>query len=113
MSADWKPVQRVATTPKVITGDTPKTAPVTWSVYMLECAEGQIYTGITTDVATRFVKHCAGRGAAFTRINKPLRIMAAMPCGNRSAATKTEISLKKLRRPDKLLWAAQWSWTQA
>ena len=81
-----------------------------WFVYMLECAGGRIYTGIATDVPARFEKHCCGRGAAFTRINPPLRVMAAMPCGNRSAATKTESSLKKLRRPDKLLWAEQWAW---
>ena len=82
----------------------------TWFVYMLECAEGRIYTGIAVDVAARFEKHCSGRGAAFTRINKPLRVMAAMPCGNRGAATQKEIYLKKLRRPSKLLWAAQWQW---
>lgn len=82
----------------------------TWFVYMLECAGERIYTGIATDVSVRFEKHCGGRGAAFTRINKPLRIMAAMPCGDRSTATKTESNLKKLRRPDKLLWAAQWPW---
>lgn len=81
-----------------------------WYVYMLECAEDRIYTGIATDVAARFEKHCNGTGAAFTRINKPVRVMAAMPCGNRSAATKTENRLKLLRRPAKLLWVAQWPW---
>ncbi|HWU68867.1 MAG TPA: GIY-YIG nuclease family protein [Stenotrophobium sp.] len=86
-------------------------APVTWSVYMLECARGRLYTGIAIDVAARFAKHCRGRGAAFTRANTPLRVIAAMPCGDRSAASKTESRLKKLRRPDKLRWAAQWPWT--
>ncbi|MGH8462430.1 MAG: GIY-YIG nuclease family protein [Stenotrophobium sp.] len=103
----------MATTQKITNGDKTGTAPATWLVYMLECAGGRIYTGIATDVAARFAKHCAGRGAAFTRINKPLRIMAAMPCGNRSEATKTESNLKKLRRPAKLMWAVQWPWSQA
>ena len=84
-----------------------------WFVYMLECTEGLIYTGITTDMAARFEKHCTGRGAAFTRMNKPLRVMAAMPRDNRSEASKTEAALKKLRRPEKLLWAAQWPWPAA
>ncbi|MGH8539322.1 MAG: GIY-YIG nuclease family protein [Stenotrophobium sp.] len=87
-----------------------KPEPAPWFVYMLECAGERIYTGIATDVAARFDKHCTGRGAAFTRINKPLRVMAATPCGNRSEASKVEAQLKKLKRPDKLLWAAQWPW---
>lgn len=81
-----------------------------WWVYMLECSGGRIYTGIAVDVAARYAKHCSGRGAAFTRINKPLRIIAAMPCADRSSATKSEIALKKLRRPAKLRWAQQWRW---
>lgn len=86
--------------------------PKGWFVYMLECAHGRIYSGITTDVAARFAKHCTGRGAAFTRINKPLRVMAAKPCTGRSEASVLEAQLKKLRRPDKLLWAAQWPYSE-
>lgn len=81
-----------------------------WFVYMLECSGERIYTGISPDVTARYALHCSGRGAAFTRINPPLRLMAAMPCGSRSEATKTEIALKKLRRPHKLRWAVQWAW---
>jgi putative endonuclease len=83
-----------------------------WFVYMLECSGERIYTGIATDVLARFEKHRKGTGAAFTRINQPLRVMAAMPCGNRSEATKTESALKKLRHPAKLVWAAQWPWAE-
>lgn len=84
-----------------------------WFVYMLECSGGRLYTGITPDIAARYAKHCAGRGAAYTRINKPLRVLAAMPCGSRSAAIQSEIALKKLRRPAKLEWAGQWPWQAA
>lgn len=77
---------------------------------MLECSGGRIYTGITPDVAQRFDRHRSGRGAAFTRMHKPLRVIAAMRCGNRSEASKLESGLKKLQRPGKLLWAAQWPW---
>lgn len=82
-----------------------------WFVYMLECRGGRIYTGITTDVAARYRKHCSGRGAAFTRINPPQRVLAAMSCASHGAAARTEAELKKLQRPGKLLWAAQWAWT--
>jgi putative endonuclease len=78
-----------------------------WFVYMIECERGVIYTGIAVDVAARFDMHCAGRGAAFTRINKPVRLMAAKSCGNQSKATRQECALKKLRREDKLAWALE------
>ena len=81
-----------------------------WFVYMLECAGGRIYTGITVDVAQRFAKHRAGRGGAFTRSYRPLRVLAAMRCGSRSAALKAEYRLKQLRRPEKLQWAVHRRW---
>ena len=77
---------------------------------MVECTGNRIYTGIALDVAERFEKHRSGRGAAFTRINKPLRVMAAMPCGSQGDATREEGGLKKLRRIAKLRWAARWQW---
>jgi putative endonuclease len=81
-----------------------------WFVYMLECSGDRIYTGISPDVNARYRLHCSGRGAAFTRINPPRRILAAMPCDSRSSATRHEIGLKKLPRARKLQWAAQWAW---
>lgn len=78
-----------------------------WFVYMLECRGGKIYTGISPDVAARFEKHRRGKGAAFTRINPPLRMLAKRRCRDRSAASKTEARLKKLPRAEKLIWAAQ------
>jgi putative endonuclease len=81
-----------------------------WYVYMLECAGDRLYTGITPDVAQRFGKHCSGRGAAFTRINPPRRILAAAACDSRSAALKAESALKKLKRPAKLAWASRHPW---
>lgn len=81
-----------------------------WFVYMLECGGNRIYTGIAIDVEARYKKHCNGTGAAFTRMHKPQRIVAAMPCADRSEASKEEARLKKLSRPAKLLWAKQWTW---
>ena len=82
----------------------------TWHVYMLECAGGRIYTGIALDVAARFEQHCSGRGAAFTRINPPVRVMAAMPCGSQGDAAREEYGLKQLRRAEKVAWSQRWPW---
>jgi putative endonuclease len=79
--------------------------PRAWFVYMLECAGGRIYTGISPDVAARFAKHCGGRGGAFTRSFPPRRILAARRCADRGAALSAEYALKQLERPDKLAWA--------
>lgn len=84
--------------------------PAGWFVYMLLCRGGRIYTGITPDVAARYARHRAGRGGAFTRSFPPLRVLAAMPCADRSAALKAEHALKQLARPDKQRWARQWPW---
>ena len=81
-----------------------------WYVYMLECAGGRIYTGISPDVDARFVTHCAGKGGAFTRSFPPSRVLAAKPCRGRGSALKQEYALKQLPRPEKERWAAEWPW---
>jgi putative endonuclease len=79
--------------------------PRAWFVYMLECAGGRLYTGVSPDVAARFAKHCGGRGGAFTRSFPPRRILASRRCADRGAALSAEHALKQLARPDKLVWA--------
>jgi putative endonuclease len=81
-----------------------------WFVYMLECAGGRIYTGVSPDVAARFAKHRAGAGGAFTRSFPPRRILAARRCAGRGAALSAEHALKQLERPDKLAWARRNRW---
>jgi putative endonuclease len=82
----------------------------TWYVYVLECRRGILYTGIALDVEERFAAHLAGRGAAFTRIHPPLRILAAAELADRSEATRAEAALKKLPRPAKLAWVRANGW---
>ena len=67
-----------------------------WFVYLLECQNGKIYTGITTNVDARFNKHLAGKGAKFTKMNPPSHIIASKHCGNRSAASKLEYQIRQL-----------------
>jgi putative endonuclease len=79
-----------------------------WYLYLLECKNGRIYTGITVDLAQRFDKHKNGKGAMFTRLNPPLRIIAAKLFSDRSKASKAEYMMKKLTVAQKRESAAQW-----
>jgi putative endonuclease len=79
-----------------------------WFVYLLECRNGKLYTGITVDLHKRFALHDAGKGAKFTRINPPQRMIAATPCQNRSEATKLEFRVKALKPEQKLQLAETW-----
>ena len=79
-----------------------------WFVYLLECRNGRLYTGITTDLAARFRAHCTGRGAMFTRINPPLRMLAALPCSDRASASRAEWAAKRGTPQQKRTAAAAW-----
>jgi len=72
-------------------------------VYILECADTTLYTGITTDVARRFKEHHEKKGAAYTRTHGAKQIVYVEECPDRAAASKREISIKKLSRKEK--WA--------
>lgn len=78
--------------------------PETWYVYVLECAGGKLYTGITNDPARRYAKHASGKGAIYTRLNPPVRMLACQACAGRSEAAKAEYRLKQLSRARKLEW---------
>ena len=73
-----------------------------WFLYLLECANGTYYAGITTDVAARFQAHQQGKGARYTRANPPVSILAQAVYADRSAASKAEWALKQLPREAKL-----------
>jgi putative endonuclease len=68
----------------------------TWFLYVLECRDGSLYTGITVNVEKRFTAHVAGKGARYTRAHKPERILATQSFPDRSAASKAEYALKQL-----------------
>ncbi|OGC21280.1 hypothetical protein A2291_06240 [candidate division WOR-1 bacterium RIFOXYB2_FULL_42_35] len=71
-------------------------------VYILECENKALYTGITTDLKRRFAEHKAGQGGRYTRANPPVKICYSEKRPNRSKATKREIEIKKLSRMKKL-----------
>jgi putative endonuclease len=79
----------------------------TWWVYVLECNGGVLYTGIAKDVEARFHAHANGKGAMFTRLNRPVSIVGRAPLATRSEALRAEFALKQLSRVDKLQWCAR------
>lgn len=72
-----------------------------WYVYMLRCADGSLYTGITTDVERRFAAHQSGRGAKYTRSHPPLAVVYREQCADKGAALRREAAIKKLPRERK------------
>jgi putative endonuclease len=77
-----------------------------WWLYVLECQGGVLYTGIAKDVDARFAAHLAGTGAIFTRLNRPLRILAKAAMPTKGAALRAEYAFKQASRADKLQWCA-------
>lgn len=72
-----------------------------WHLYLIECAGGSIYTGITTDVSARFEQHAAGLGARYTRSHKPLRVLVSFELADRASASSAEYWVKRLKPRDK------------
>ena len=73
-----------------------------WYVYILQCGDGTLYTGSTTDVERRLAVHQKGRGAKYTRSRQPLTLVYREPQPNRSAALRREAAIKRLSRREKL-----------
>lgn len=67
-----------------------------WFLYLIECADGSIYTGIAVDVQARYAKHASGLGARYTRTHKPKRLLASFPLPDRAAASRAEYHVKRL-----------------
>ncbi len=73
-----------------------------WFVYMVECADKTIYTGITNNIAERITKHNSGKGAKYTRNRAPVALKASWKHESKSEAAKAEYAYKKLSRQQKL-----------
>jgi putative endonuclease len=83
--------------------------PGTWWLYVLECRGGVLYTGVAKDVDARFDAHVRGKGAIFTRMNRPVRILARALMATRGEALRAEYALKQMSRAEKLRWCASLS----
>lgn len=80
-----------------------------WFVYMLECRDGSVYTGITVDVDRRFQQHLAGKGARYTRSHPPLRVLGSAPYMDRSQASCAEHAAKQLSATAKRALCSSWA----
>lgn len=71
-------------------------------VYIVECRDGTLYTGWTTDVEARVRTHNSGNGAKYTRSRLPVKLVYFEEVENKSAALRREAAIKKLSREKKL-----------
>lgn len=74
-----------------------------WHVYIIRCADGTLYTGVSTDVARRFEEHSCGspKSAKYLRGRTPLELVYSREVGTRSEALIEERRIKRMTRPQK------------
>lgn len=80
---------------------------MTWYLYMIECEDGSIYTGITIDVALRYAAHVSGKGARYTRSHRPRRLLFSHEYADKSSALKAEYEMKRLTAGEKRIFCMQ------
>ena len=75
-----------------------------WFVYILECNDGTLYTGIATNVERRIDEHnTSKKGAKYTRSRRPVKLAAIVAiCEDRASASRKEYNIKKLKRSQKI-----------
>ncbi len=67
-----------------------------WSVYIVQCADQTLYTGIAKNIVLRIAQHNAGSGAAYTRARRPVVLVHQEPAADRGAALRREAAIKRL-----------------
>ena len=75
---------------------------MTYYIYIIECTDTTLYTGVTTDINKRLCEHKNKTGAKYTRSHPPAELKALWTCEGRSAAQKLEYAIKQLSRENKL-----------
>ena len=90
-------------TSKRVKSEASKTSPevTTWIVYIMQCADGTFYTGITNDLERRLKQHNAGTASRYTRYRLPVTLIYQAVQPTKSAALKRELEIKKLSRKAK------------
>jgi predicted GIY-YIG superfamily endonuclease len=73
-----------------------------WSIYIIQCRDGSLYTGITTDISRRIKEHNAKKGAFYTQNKTPVELVYQEAMPDQSQARKREAAIKKLTRQQKL-----------
>ncbi len=78
-------------------------------VYILECKDKSLYTGITTNIARRLAEHKSGTASRYTRSRGAKRMVYTELCTDRSSALKREAEIKRWQRPQKLILISEQS----
>ena len=73
-----------------------------WSLYILECNDRSLYTGISNDVQRRYACHLSGKGAKYTRTHPPVKLMYVEECGTQGEAMARERQVKRFPRRKKI-----------
>lgn len=73
-----------------------------WVVYILECSDASLYTGITNDLARRLEEHSTGKGAKYTKHRRPVTVRYTEHQATKGAALTREAAIKSLARLEKL-----------
>ena len=72
-----------------------------WYVYIMECSDGSLYTGVTNDIERRHQQHNDGSGARYTRSRRPVTLRYQEACSSRSEALIRECAVRLLSRKEK------------
>lgn len=80
-----------------------------WLVYIVECADKSLYTGITSDLEKRISAHAAGKGAKYTKPRRPLTLRYTEATESKGAALRREAAIKSLDRAAKLTLIAAYN----
>ncbi len=75
---------------------------VVYFCYMVECSDGSLYTGLTTDPDRRTRQHNQGQGARYTRMHRPVKLVYVEEVGDRKAAMQRELQIKHMKRTQKI-----------
>lgn len=75
---------------------------MSWSVYILECKDGTLYTGITRCLKRRLKEHNEGKGARYTRGRCPLKLVYNETQPSRREAARRELAIKRMSRQEKM-----------
>lgn len=73
-----------------------------WYVYIVQCSDNTLYTGISNNVTKRIDAHNKGKGAKYTKTRRPVVLLKQFECPDRSSASKLEYKIKQMTRKQKL-----------
>ncbi len=78
-----------------------------WFVYIVECVDGSLYTGVTNDLEKRMSAHKLGKGSKYIRAKGFGRLLAVKKCSDKISAMREEYRVKQLSKAEKIEWFKQ------